>query len=279
MAPSWQVEKLTPRLGAVVDGLDAGALVQSETFDFLHDLLMDHQVLVIPDFTRDADSLYELGRGLGPVSNDHHLYLSHPDNANVVVLEWGGDDRPDAAEWHSDMTYLPKPPFASVLQSIVVPPAGGDTLWASMYSVYDALPDGLRSEISELSAVHDIGAFRTPAYMAGDVDGLNEALSTTGSAVHPMVTQHPVTGKAYLNVSESFTRFVIGLSAPESARLLTLLFDLINRPDHHVRLRWSPGTVAIWDNRGTQHYAVADYFPYRRVMHRVAVTADARSGS
>jgi taurine dioxygenase len=80
-------------------------------------------------------------------------------------------------------------------------------------------------------------------------------------------------------VSESFTRFIIGLSAPESARTLTYLFDLINRPEHQVRIRWQPGTVAIWDNRGTQHYAVADYLPHRRVMHRVAVVSDRRSGS
>jgi taurine dioxygenase len=92
-----------------------------------------------------------------------------------------------------------------------------------------------------------------------------------------VIGHHPVTQRPYLNVSESFTRFIIGLSAPESARLLTYLFDLINRPDFHVRIRWQPGTVVIWDNRGTQHYAVADYLPHRRVMHRVAVETDMRT--
>jgi len=95
--------------------------------------------------------------------------------------------------------------------------------------------------------------------------------------VHPAIAHHPVTGRPYANVSESFTRFVIGLSAPESARLLTYLFDLINRPDFHVRIRWQPGMIVIWDNRGTQHYAVADYLPHRRVMHRVAVVTDRRT--
>jgi taurine dioxygenase len=98
-----------------------------------------------------------------------------------------------------------------------------------------------------------------------------------GMAVHPVIAHHPVTGRPYLNVSESFTRFVIGLSAPESGRVLTYLFDLINRPDFHVRVRWQPATIVIWDNRGTQHYAVADYLPHRRVMHRVAVMTDKRA--
>ena len=91
-----------------------------------------------------------------------------------------------------------------------------------------------------------------------------------------MISQHPVTGRSYLNVSESFTHFVIGLFAPESGRLLTELFNRINRPEHHVRSRWKPNTVAIWDNRGTQHYAVIDYLPNRRAMHRVAVVEDDR---
>jgi taurine dioxygenase len=92
-----------------------------------------------------------------------------------------------------------------------------------------------------------------------------------------VIARHPVTGRPYVKVSESFTRFVIGLSAPESARLLTYLFDLINRPDFHVRVRWNTGMVVIWDKRGTQHHAVADYLPHRWVMHRVAVATDRRT--
>jgi taurine dioxygenase len=175
------------------------------------------------------------------------------------------------------MTYHSTPPFASILKAVQVPPVGGDTLWASMFAVHDALDPGLRRDLAQLDAVHDMGAFRTGAYRDGGDEGLAAALTAAGTAVHPVVAHHPVTGRPYLNVSESFTRFVIGLSAPESARLLTYLFDLINRPDFHMRVRWQPGTVVIWDNRGTQHYAVADYLPHRRVMHRVAVVTDRRT--
>ncbi len=146
-----------------------------------------------------------------------------------------------------------------------------------MSAVHDALDPGLRRDLEQLQAVHDMGAFRTGAYLEGGDEGVAAALAAAGTAVHPVIAHHPVTGRPYLNVSESFTRFLIGLSAPESARLLTYLFDLINRPDFHMRVRWQPGMIVIWDNRGTQHYAVSDYLPHRRVMHRVAVVTDRRT--
>ena len=109
-----------------------------------------------------------------------------------------------------------------------------------------------------VDAVHDLGAFRSSSWLDGGQQALDVAIARTGVAVHPIIARHPFTGRPYLNVSESFTRWVIGASAPESARLLTMSFDMINRPEFHARLRWRAGTLAIWDNRGTQHYAVAD---------------------
>ena len=269
--------RLTKALGAeVVTPFEQ--LLESDG-SILHAALMEHQVLFIEGQNIAPQQLAELGRQLGPVTNTHHAYPSHPDAPEVAVLEWGGDNAPDAAEWHADMTYRTTPPFASVLRAIVVPPAGGDTLWASMYSVYESLSKGLRSELADLEAVHDMGTFRTSAYRYGGVGGIEQAMSHAGTAVHPVVAHHPVTGRPYVNVSESFTRFIIGMSAPEASRLLTLVFDAIKSPEHQVRRRWKPGSVAIWDNRGTQHYALADYLPHRRVMHRVAVSSDARAAS
>lgn len=267
-------QRITRAIGAEVVGVD---LRNPEIAAQLHAALMEHQVLVMRDAHLAPADMAELGRSLGELGARHHSYTTHPDSDDVVVLDWHGDMLPDAAEWHADMTYKPVGPFASILQAMVVPPTGGDTLWANLYAVHDALDAGVRSDLMELEAVHDMGAFRTPAYRSGGNAGIDEAIVAAGSAVHPMIAHHPVTGRAYLNVSESFTRFVIGASAPDSARLLTMLFDLINRPEFHMRLRWEPGTVAIWDNRATQHYAVADYLPDRRVMHRVAVATDARA--
>jgi taurine dioxygenase len=238
---------------------------------------VEHSVIVLPDAHLEPGAMVRLGEALGRLGIRHHSYTSHPEHPDVTVLTWEGDQKPDAAEWHSDMTYRAEPPFASILQAIEVPPVGGDTLWASAFAVHDALDAGLRHDLEQLEAVHDMGAFRTGAYLDGGDEGIVRAFAEAGTAVHPVIAHHPVSGRPYLNVSESFTRFLIGLSAPESARLLTYLFDLVNRPDFHVRVRWHPGTTVIWDNRGTQHYAVADYLPHRRVMHRVAVVTDHRA--
>ena len=273
---SLSYQRISKALGATVTGFQPQLLSNPGALDDMYSALIEHQLLVIPNARLSPAGLQRLGSAFGPVTNDHHAYQSHPDADAVVVLEWGGPNRPDAAEWHADMTYRSSPPFASVLQAEVIPPIGGDTLWASMYSVYDSLSPQLQAELDELEAVHDMGAFRTPAYRAGGLSAMVDALASAGTAVHPVVAVHPATGRRYLNVSESFTRFVVGLSAPESARLLTMLFDAINRPEHHTRLCWQSGTIAIWDNRATQHYAIADYLPHRRVMYRVAVATDRR---
>jgi taurine dioxygenase len=269
--------RLTPAVGAVAAFPLGMAEITDEVADDVHGALMDHGVLVFPEADLDATRMVQLGEALGTLGVRHHSYPTHPDSDDVVVLTWGGDQKPDAAEWHADMTYRRQPPFASILKAVQIPPVGGDTLWAGMSAVHDALDSGLRRDLEQLEAVHDMGAFRTGAYLQGGDEGVSAALTAAGTAVHPVITHHPVTGRPYVNVSESFTRFIIGLSAPESARLLTYLFDLINRPDFHMRVKWEPGMVAIWDNRGTQHYAVADYLPHRRVMHRVAVATDRRS--
>lgn len=269
--------RLTPAVGAVATFPLGTGDITDEMADQVHAALMEHGVLVFPEAALDPLRMVQLGEELGTLGVRHHSYTTHPDSDDVVVLTWGGDQKPDAAEWHADMTYRREPPFASILQAVEVPPVGGDTLWAGMSAVHDALDPGLRRDLEQLEAVHDMGAFRTDAYLQGGDAGVSAALTGAGTAVHPVIAHHPATGRPYVNVSESFTRFIIGLSAPESARLLTYLFDLINRPDFHMRVKWHPGMVVIWDNRGTQHYAVADYLPHRRVMHRVAVATDRRT--
>lgn len=272
-----ECERWTPALGATVR-VGPGPLdpCDEASIDALYDALIEHQVLFLPDAHLSPAAQVALARGLGDLAPRHHSYVTLPDHPNVAVLDWQPTDRPDADEWHSDMSFREQPPFASVLQAVVVPPLGGDTLWASMYSVHDALDPGFRRDLEDLEAVHDPGQFRTGAYRDGGNRAITDMLVAAGSATWPVIAHHPVTGRPYVNVSESLTRWIIGCSAAESQRILSYLFDVINRPDHHVRLRWRPGTVAIWDNRATQHYAVADYRGHPRVMHRVAVDTDRR---
>ncbi len=273
-----RTERWSPALGAEVLDVDLACVVATgdEGVQPIYDALIEHQVLFFRNQTLPPVAHVALGRALGELSPRHHSYTTLDDHLDVAVLDWQPGDRPDASEWHSDMTFRPKPPFASILKAIIVPPVGGDTLWASMYSVHDSLDPGFRSDLEHLVVDHDPGQFRNGAYASGGNQGITDMLVTAGSAAWPIISHHPVTGRPYVNASESNSRWIIGLGAAESQRILSYLFDAINRPDHQVRLRWEPDTIAIWDNRATQHYAVADYRQYRRVMHRVAVDTDRR---
>ena len=146
-----------------------------------------------------------------------------------------------------------------------------------MYAAYDALPDGMKADLHDLLAVHATGSYWNQFFAQGGIERLKEGMAAMGAAVHPVVARHPVTGKPFLYVNRHFTTHVLGMSSGDSQRLLTTLFDHINQPEFQVRFRWRRGTVAMWDNRVTQHYAVADYLPQYRCMHRVTVVNDRRS--
>ncbi len=270
-----RAQRQTPALGAHIDGV-ALSDITADVADELYGLLIEHQVLFFPDQHLSPDQHASFGSAMGELGARHHSYNTHPDNDDVVVIDWPPGAMPDAAEWHSDMSFTATPPFASILQAVVIPPVGGDTLWASMYSVHDRLDPGFRRDLEQLEVVHDPGAFRNGPYREKGNAGINELLGTVGSAVWPVISHHPVTGRPYVNVSESNSRWIIGVGASESSRILDMIFHYTNRPDHQVRLKWEPGTIAMWDNRATQHYAVADFSQYRRVMHRVAVARDTR---
>jgi taurine dioxygenase len=173
------------------------------------------------------------------------------------------------------MTFKPTAPFAAVLHAPVVPPSGGDTLWSSLYAAYDGLSSEMQTRLAGLTAIHDMGSFRND-YAGKDMAGLNDAMQRIGSAEHPVVRHHPATGRPFLFVNQSFTRQIGGLSIQESDRTLQFLFDHMNRPGYQVRFRWKVNALAMWDNRVTMHYAVDDYLPHYRRMHRVQILDDRR---
>ena len=264
---------LTPGIGALVEGVDLASLSDETTVEQLYDLLLRHLVIVFPGQRLTPAAQLAFAQRFGELDAPHHVYPHVPGHERVVLLENDGTRAPNTDVWHSDLTFKDNPPFASVLCAKVVPETGGDTLWASMYAAYDALPDGMKSDIATLSAVHAMGSYWNEYHAAGGIDAIKEAMRRLGAAVHPIVGTHPVTGRAFLYVNRHFTTHVLGMTSAESQRLLAYLFDHIEQPDFQVRLRWRPGTLAMWDNRVTQHYAVPDY-ETRRVMHRVTLDGD-----
>lgn len=269
--------RLTPAIGAELHGLDVSKPLDDMTKQAIYDALIEHQVVVIRASNVGPQQLLELASALGPLGVRHPVYNTVEGFADVVELDWSGSKMPDAAEWHTDLSFRKVGLFSTILQAKILPPCGGDTLFASMYAAYEDLPTGLQADLLNLEAVHDLGSFRNAFAEEGGQDRIDLAMGELGCSVQSVVANHPVTGRPYLNVNESFTSYVLGMSAPKSRQLLDFLFAVIRRPDHQVRFRWEVDMVAFWDNRATQHYAVNDYLPDRRVMHRVTVDSDPRS--
>ena len=272
------VDRLTPAIGAEISGINLSRPLGDDRLEQVYRALSDHLVLFCPGQDLSAQHQLDFARTFGGIDKPHAIYPHVEGFQQVVLLENDGDRPPDTNAWHTDLTYYPRPPFASILHAREVPETGGDTLWASMYAAYDHLPASMKPALDNLLAIHDPGSFRNQFLGEDhDIEALNESLGRVGSAIHSMVKTHPVTGRKYLYVNRSFTQQVVDYGTTESDRLLNYLFDHINQPEYQVRHRWRSGDLVMWDNRVTQHYAVADYLPHYRRMHRVTVVNDRRA--
>ncbi len=272
-----KVEPTTRAIGADVSGIALSGNLDARTLDAIYDALSEHLVLFFRDQSLSPKDQFEFAKTYGPPAKMHPVYPHLPGFDRVVLLESDGDRPPDTDDWHTDLTFQPSTPFLSVLYAKEVPAVGGDTLWANMYAAFDALPAAIQEHVSALSAVHDMGAFRDRYLQQDDgIAAMNQAMADVGSAVHPIAPRHPVTGKRLLFVNRSFTQHIVGMLKAESDRTLEYLFAHLESPNFQVRFRWRKGSVAMWDNRCTQHFAVADYLPAYRRMHRVIIDVDRR---
>ena len=269
-----EVEPLTACIGAEIDGVDLRTGLDDESFAAVHDAFHEFGVVFFHDQPLEPLELLDLARRFGALDIPHPLLPCRPEDPRVAVVLNNEDRPPHNAEWHSDVTFVPEPPLGSLLQALVLPPRGGDTLWSSMTALYDDLPQTLQERLLELSAWHSIETFSGGIHDSEDGERVRQAMRENPPTLHPMVRTHPVTGRKALFVNEIFTTAVECLPAEESDDLLRDLFERVRKPEYQVRFRWREGSIAIWDNRCTQHYAVADYFPAKRLMHRVTVAGD-----
>ena len=274
---SIEVRPIAGALGAEICGIDLSESLSDEQFDTVHRAFLDHQVIFFRDQALDPGSHKELGRRFGDL-NIHGYYEALPGHPEILpVLK-----EPEATEniggvWHSDVTYLPEPALGSILYALEVPPAGGDTMFASQYRAYESLSDGMKEMLEGLRAIHSSDLFtnkaRRDAANATRTTKLAEIDETIESS-HPVIRTHPETGRKCLFVNRPFTRRIDGWTAEESRPLLDYLYEQAARPEFTCRFRWRQGSIAFWDNRCTQHYALNDYQGYRRTMHRVTLEGD-----
>ena len=234
-------------------------------------LLDTHQVLFFPNQRLEASGFARIARRLGTVEA-HPAYATVDGQPDVQILESTPDNPSKIEIWHSDMTFRPQPPSVTLLYARVVPDVGGDTLWASAAKAYETLSAPIRGLVDGLEAQHDFAkGFAESLAEPGGRERLADAVRANPPVRHPVVRTHPRTGRRSLYVNALFTSRLEGMRRAESSMLLELLAKHITADEHTVRLQWEPGTIAMWDNRTTQHKPVNDFFGQHRMMYRITV--------
>ncbi|AXB45500.1 TauD/TfdA dioxygenase family protein [Amycolatopsis albispora] len=268
----YELFSLTPLgavIGAEIDGVDLGRPLTPELRAELNRALLEWKVLFFRDQDITSEQQRAFARNWGPLETNPFI----PTGDSEQVTRFARSATMPGFEniWHTDVTFRPEPALGSVLRLIEVPPLGGDTMWADMAAAYDNLPEEVRTRIDGLKAVHDF----IPGFERfSDADFLAAKQDEFPPVEHPVVRTHPESGRRMLFVNQAFTTHIVGLEREESDRLLRLLFQQAHVPEFQVRFKWRPNSVAFWDNRATQHYAVNDYFPHNRVAERVAIAGD-----
>jgi taurine dioxygenase len=260
------VTPLNPVLGGEVSGIDLTKPLSAVQVADLHRAFADHQVI----FFRDQKIGFEDHKALARHFGGIHIAPSTapwraPGHPEITIIHADADSKYVAGEdWHSDMSCDPEPPLGSILYLHTVP-AGGDTVFSSMYAAYNALSDRMKAHLEGLTAVHDA--------VLGFGGITPEGMKLPRSS-HPVVRTHPVTGRKALYVNRGFTTHIEGIPRLESNALLSYLYDHVQRPDFQCRFHWRPHSIAFWDNRCLQHSAVWDYFPNTRSGYRVQIMGD-----
>jgi taurine dioxygenase len=284
LADSIKVEPLTCSIGALLSNVDLGvASRDSAIVAEIRALLLKHRVLFFRDQDISRAEHVAFARHFGELE-DHPVAGSDPEHPGLVRIYKSPEQPNDRYEnsWHTDATWREKPPFGCVLRCVECPPVGGDTMWANMVLAYEQLPDAIKHQIAGLRARHSIEASFGAAMPTSNRLALHAQFP---DAEHPVVRTHPETGEKVLFVNAFTTHFTnfhtsanvrVGQDyAPGASHLLQYLISQAQIPEYQVRWRWKPGSMAMWDNRSTQHYAVMDYPPCHRKMERAGIIGEA----
>ena len=273
-----EVRPQTGCIGAEIHGVDLREPLSTATRDAIEGALLDHLVV----FFRDQELNDEQHRDFAAQFGELEPFVLAP-AANADVPEMHKLAFADGAEargsktdsWHTDGPFMECPPLGTVLRAVELPAYGGDTCWVNMYSVYESLSPAMQEMLEGLTAVHDFMkvTYTTFDDMPDPAAELRKMRERYPAMEHPVVRTHPVTKRKLLYVNRNYTMRIMGVTDDENDLLLPFLFDRVKDPAFQVRFQWAPGSVAFWDNRATQHYAVPDY-PGRRLMHRIVIAGD-----
>ncbi len=266
------VTRVGVNLGAEISGVDLSQPLLDEAFGAIEGALVENELIIFRDQNITSDNLMRFGRRFGELTI-HPFAPSEGTAPELIKFQNDENHAPFGTDvWHSDETFRAEPPMATILCAKVVPQVGGDTMYASMSAAFDGLSDRMQQFISGLEAIHDIKPFR-PLFSDSEDDRkrLQHFELLFPPQVHPIVRVHPVSGRKVLFVNPQFTIAVKDMDERESRVLLDTLFHQTLIPEYQYRHHWVPHTIAMWDNRSAQHYAIHDYYPQQRFMERVTV--------
>ncbi|MGH0028163.1 MAG: taurine dioxygenase [Myxococcota bacterium] len=257
-------------IGAEISGVDLREPLDDETFAEIQRAHLEFKVVFFRDQDLSSEQHLAFARRFGEL--EEHPFLPSADG-EVEVVRFAKDADTVGVEniWHSDVSWREVPALGSVLRAREVPPIGGDTLWADMVAAYEGLSDAVKERIEGLRAVHD---FTYSFGMGMPKERLAEMQEKFPPVEHPVVRTHPQTGRRILYVNGIFTSHIVGMEHEESNELLDFLCRQATIPEYQCRFHWQKNSIAFWDNRSAQHYAVNDYWPQERVMERVTIIGD-----
>ena len=262
---------ITGAMGAEIQGVDLSRELDERTFGAVHQALLDHGVIFFRKQNITPAQQMAFAKRWGEVHLHPHMSCL-PDHPGIIEIVKKEDDTTVfGANWHTDQMFTPTPARVTILFARQVPPVGGDTLFANLHLAYDTLSDGMKAMIADLRtiSVYDKKKKRPAAMTPTAPDDDPEP------AEHPLVRQHPETGRKALYLCHAgITPQITGMTEEESRPVLSYLMTHATRPEFTCRFRWEVGSMAVWDNRRALHYPMNDYYGYRRVMHRITIEGE-----
>lgn len=270
------VEPLSPHIGAMISGVDLNGVTSDAVYEEIRQALWKHHVIFFRRQALTPEAYLRLGSQFGEM--EEHEFFPHVDGyPQIQTISNEGNSRPGTDRWHTDVTFRPQPSMVTILRAMEVPPQGGDTCWMSTAAAFDHLDAPIKRLLLSLEAVHDLPyRFRkNTVYQKLEREGHSgeemeiKMISENPPQTHPAIINHPVTGRLGLFVNSIWTKCLRDIHEDIGDPLLNTLYEWVKKPDFCVRFKWEKDSVAIWDNFGTQHYALFDYAPHYRAMQRM----------
>jgi taurine dioxygenase len=278
------IAPLSGTIGAEIRSIDLHQPLDPETLGAVRQALLDYKVIFFPGQHLSPEEHKDFAAAFGEITVAHPVIPGLEEHKEVFEIDYTkarnlvggrGSEYNDREKWHTDVTFVGTPPLGSILNAIVIPEAGGDTLWADTQAAYEGLSAPIRALVDGLTAVHDgTRSFGKLLRAVGKGEWDGETFTELVQVEHPVVRTHPETGRRNLFVNPGFTVRIKELTVRESDALLQFLYQHMTTPEYVVRYRWEEGDLGFWDNRTTMHYAVGDYGDAHRVIQRVTIRGD-----